>query len=216
MSATLARHVQPTQCGPGNTRRRAAQAELSNFPGIAKVILLPPREGFRQMHSHLRAGFIIVALSVTSTVLAQSVHPPADSTTAAVTTLRWTTEQAAGQWRGTKLIGLNVYNNDNEKIGGITEIIVDESGKLDAVVVGAGGFLGLGEHDVAVPYDQITWMYLPGAQSPANPPVSREAANTAERNSEGAHDAARDLVGIWCRAISGNMKVSFQAARSIG
>jgi hypothetical protein len=29
-------------------------------------------------------------------------------------------------------------------------------------------------------------------------------------------DAARDLVGIWCGAISGNMKVSFQAARSIG
>ncbi len=28
--------------------------------------------------------------------------------------------------------------------------------------------------------------------------------------------AARDLVGIWCGAISGNMKVSFQAARSIG
>jgi sporulation protein YlmC with PRC-barrel domain len=142
------------------------------------------------MHSHLRAGFIIVALSVTSTVLAQPVQPPADSTTAAVTALRWTTEQAAGQWRGTKLIGLNVYNNDNEKIGGITEIIVDESGKLDAVVVGAGGFLGLGEHDVAVPYDQITWMYLPGAQSPANAPVSRGAANTAELNSEGAHPAA--------------------------
>src|SRR5271163_2602488 len=30
------------------------------------------------------------------------------------------------------------------------------------------------------------------------------------------HDAARDLVGIWCDAISGNMKVSFLAARSIG
>jgi hypothetical protein len=31
-----------------------------------------------------------------------------------------------------------------------------------------------------------------------------------------SEDAARDLVGIWCGAISGNMKVSFQAARSIG
>jgi sporulation protein YlmC with PRC-barrel domain len=142
------------------------------------------------MHSHMRAGFIIVALSAASAVLAQPVQPPADSTTAAVTTPKWMTEEAAGQWRASKLIGLNVYNNDNEKIGGITELLVDESGKVDAVVVGAGGFLGLGEHDVAIPYDQISWMYLPGAQSPANAPVSAGAANTADRNSEGAHPAA--------------------------
>jgi hypothetical protein len=38
----------------------------------------------------------------------------------------------------------------------------------------------------------------------------------ARKDTESAIDAARDLVGIWCRAISGNMKVSFQAARSIG
>jgi sporulation protein YlmC with PRC-barrel domain len=78
------------------------------------------------------------------------------------------TQETAGQWRASKLIGLNVYNNDNEKIGGITELIVDKSGNLDAVLVGAGGFLGLGEHDVAIPYSEISWMYLPGAQSSAN------------------------------------------------
>jgi hypothetical protein len=36
------------------------------------------------------------------------------------------------------------------------------------VVVGAGGFLGLGEHDVAIPYSQISWMYLPAGQSRAS------------------------------------------------
>jgi hypothetical protein len=35
-------------------------------------------------------------------------------------------------------------------------------------------------------------------------------------STDNSKDAARDLVGIWCGAISGNMKVSFQAARSIG
>jgi sporulation protein YlmC with PRC-barrel domain len=106
------------------------------------------------MHSHVRAGFIIAAAAslISSTVIARTVQPTADSTTPALTGTKWVTQEAAGQWRASKLIGLNVYNNDNEKIGGITELIVDKSGKLDAVVVGAGGFLGLGEHDVAIPY----------------------------------------------------------------
>ena len=123
-------------------------------------------------------------------VLAQPVQPPPDSKIAAVNAPKWMTEEAAGQWRASKLIGLNVYNNDNEKIGGITELIVDESGKLDAVIVGAGGFLGVGEHDVAITYDQITWMYLPGVQSSVNAPVSTGGAKGTERNLEGAHPAA--------------------------
>jgi sporulation protein YlmC with PRC-barrel domain len=102
----------------------------------------------------MRAGFIsaVAASIISSTVIAQTVQPKADPTIPGVTGTKLMTQEAAGQWRGSKLIGLNVYNDDNEKIGGITELIVDKSGKLDAVVVGAGGFLGLGEHDVAIPY----------------------------------------------------------------
>jgi sporulation protein YlmC with PRC-barrel domain len=122
-------------------------------------------------------------------VLAQALQPGAEPITTAVIVPKWMTQEVAGQWRASKLIGLNVYNHDNEKIGGITELVVDKSGKLDAVVVGAGGFLGLGEHDVAILYSQITWMLLPGAQSPANP-TSSGAASTADQTSEGAHPSA--------------------------
>src|SRR5262245_29781021 len=59
------------------------------------------------------------------------------------------TAQKAGQWRGSKLVGLNVYNANNEKIGDIKEIIVS-GGRVDFVVVGVGGFLGIGEHNVAL------------------------------------------------------------------
>jgi sporulation protein YlmC with PRC-barrel domain len=147
-------------------------------------------KGIRQMHSHIGAGFIIAALAVASPVMAQPVRPPSGSTTAAVAPPKWMTQEAAGQWRASKLIGLTVYNHDNEKIGGITELIVDDSGKLDAVVVGAGGLLGLGERDVAIPYDQITWMYLPGPQSPTNAPISNGLVEGTDRNLEGAHPAA--------------------------
>jgi sporulation protein YlmC with PRC-barrel domain len=145
------------------------------------------------MHSQMRAGFIIaVAASlISSTVIAQTVQPKADPTIPGVTGTKLMTQEAAGQWRGSKLIGLNVYNDDNEKIGGITELIVDKSGKLDAVVVGAGGFLGLGEHDVAIPYSEIRWMYVPGAQSSANAAsVPTGAASPVDQNSAGAHPAA--------------------------
>ena len=67
-------------------------------------------------------------------------------------------QMKAGQWRGTKLTGLNVYNNNNEKIGDVKEIILDRTGKIDAIVIAAGGFLGMGNHDVAVPFQQVKWL----------------------------------------------------------
>jgi sporulation protein YlmC with PRC-barrel domain len=70
-------------------------------------------------------------------------------------------EIKAGQWRATELDGLDVYNNNNEKIGDISELILDRTGKIEAVVIGVGGFLGLGEHLVAVPFNQVQWINEP-------------------------------------------------------
>jgi sporulation protein YlmC with PRC-barrel domain len=67
----------------------------------------------------------------------------------------------AGEWRASKLDGVDVYNTNNEKIGDISELIVDRSGKIQAVVIGIGGFLGIGEHLVAVPFEQVQWMVQP-------------------------------------------------------
>jgi ribosomal 30S subunit maturation factor RimM len=53
-------------------------------------------------------------------------------------------------WRSSKLIGLNVYNDQDEKLGAISEILLDKSGKADFVVIGVGGFLGIGQHDIMV------------------------------------------------------------------
>ena len=60
-----------------------------------------------------------------------------------------------GQWRASKLMGLNVYNDANEKLGDINELILDKDGKVSAVVIGVGGFLGMGEHDIAVSMDKL-------------------------------------------------------------
>ena len=77
-------------------------------------------------------------------------------------------QEQPGQWRASKLEGLNVYNTNDEKIGDISELIVDTNGKIQAVVIGVGGFLGLGERDVAVPFDQIKFVTEPRASASAS------------------------------------------------
>jgi PRC-barrel domain len=45
---------------------------------------------------------------------------------------------------------------DKNKIGEIMDVLVDKSGKIAALIVGVGGFLGAGEKDVAVPFEAVT------------------------------------------------------------
>ena len=49
----------------------------------------------------------------------------------------------------------NVYDPTDHKIGEIMDVLVDKSGKISALIVGVGGFLGAGEKDVAVPFDAV-------------------------------------------------------------
>jgi sporulation protein YlmC with PRC-barrel domain len=56
----------------------------------------------------------------------------------------------------TKFIGSSVYTAANENVGDINDMIFDEKGAIKAVIIGVGGFLGMGEKDVALPLDKIT------------------------------------------------------------
>jgi sporulation protein YlmC with PRC-barrel domain len=71
------------------------------------------------------------------------------------------TVQQAGQWRMSKLVGLDVYNNNNEKIGDISELIADKDGNVQILVIGVGGFLGMGQHDVGLAWDQVKFVAEP-------------------------------------------------------
>jgi sporulation protein YlmC with PRC-barrel domain len=64
-------------------------------------------------------------------------------------------------WRSSKLIGLNVYNDKNEKLGDISEVLVDKSGKVEGVVIGVGGFLGMGQHDIKVDMSKLKFVDEP-------------------------------------------------------
>ena len=52
-------------------------------------------------------------------------------------------------------MGKAVYNDNNEKIGDVNDVIFSRNNSASFVVIGVGGFLGMGEHDVAVPLSRI-------------------------------------------------------------
>ena len=99
-------------------------------------------------------------------------------TASAQTATSKTTDSAAsahkeGEWRASKLVGVDVYNEANEKIGDINEIILDKSGKAANVILGVGGFLGMGEHYVAVAYDKLKWVNEPVRTSTTTPTADK-------------------------------------------
>ncbi len=84
-----------------------------------------------------------------------------------------------GNWRTSKVVGLSVYNDNNESLGSINDLLTDKSGNIKAVVLGVGGFLGVGEHLVAVPFDKIKFVNEPVAYTGAsNAPGNRPASST--------------------------------------
>ena len=53
------------------------------------------------------------------------------------------------------LLDENVVNAANESIGDVNDVMLDKNGKVAAIIVGVGGFLGMGEKDVALSFDQL-------------------------------------------------------------
>jgi sporulation protein YlmC with PRC-barrel domain len=64
-------------------------------------------------------------------------------------------EQASDEWLASNLIGQPVVNADNESVGEINDIVTNKDGDIVAVLIGVGGFLGIGEKDVAVRYQDL-------------------------------------------------------------
>jgi sporulation protein YlmC with PRC-barrel domain len=64
---------------------------------------------------------------------------------------------AHGQMSGSALIGAKIHNDQKETVGSINDVYLDDSGKVQAVIVSVGGFLGVGAKTVAVKWDDIKY-----------------------------------------------------------
>lgn len=63
--------------------------------------------------------------------------------------------QTTEEFRTSKLVGAKVYNNTDANIGSIEDIILKADGSMDEVVLSVGGFLGIGDKYVAVPFSDL-------------------------------------------------------------
>ena len=115
-----------------------------------------------------------------SVAFAQSPSAPTDTTRNSPTATMSDTSNLSsfqGNWRASKLVGLSVYNDKNESLGSINDMLTDKNGKITAVVIGVGGFLGVGEHLVAIPFEKVKFVNEPIAYTgAANAPASSGSA----------------------------------------
>jgi sporulation protein YlmC with PRC-barrel domain len=125
---------------------------------------------------YMTAGIVGSALLATA-AFAQS--PSTSTTTAPAATAAPAAADTTfnGNWRTSKVVGLNVYNEANESLGSINDLLTDKEGNIKAVVIGVGGFLGVGERLIAVPYDKIKF---------SNEPVKMNTASSGSAGTGGS------------------------------
>lgn len=105
----------------------------------------------------MKTAYPLLALTLAA---GMALAPPALAQVAGQTTTLGVTitesTQTASGWSAKKaLLGKNVYNESGQKVGKVEDLIVSPSHAVSYVIVGAGGFVGIGRHDVAIPVSQI-------------------------------------------------------------
>src|SRR6185437_13386233 len=109
------------------------------------------------------AGSLLLASAAFAAEDTATKPPP--SPAAAATT---SSTSFQGDWRASKVVGLNVYNEQNENVGSINDLLMDKSGSIKAAVISVGGFLGMGSRYVAVAYDKIKFSDQPVSSTSAS------------------------------------------------
>ena len=113
-----------------------------------------------------RTSVALAALLLAAPVsFAQTTTNPSAGAPAATTSsgdMKLYSRQATDM-RASFLIGAKITNMANETVGEINDLVLDKDGKIAAVIVGVGGFLGIGEREVALDYSSLNVKYDPSA-----------------------------------------------------
>lgn len=107
------------------------------------------------MRGALLKARMLGVLLVTA-VLPAAASPSAQSDAPAT---RFIEGPEPGTIPASQMIGVPVIGMDHVGVGKIEDVLVDGGGQVRAVIIGVGGFLGLGEKSVALPFDQIAWNF---------------------------------------------------------
>jgi len=157
----------------------------------------------KEMVTMIRNLLATTALATLVATAAYAQQQPAPATTdpaPAATTAQPPAPVKAEGYLASNIIGETVYNGtgDNaQNIGDVNDVLLDKTGKTQSVILGVGGFLGIGEHNVAVPFEKLTmveqngdrWFVFPSTKEqlealpefdrkPYEPAAATTASNT--------------------------------------
>ena len=137
----------------------------------------------------------VLAVCITSPALAQATNqqspdrPPAAMSTTPMSGAptsggynapmpRMTMPALSGAMRTSRIVGASVYNDRNEKLGEISDLLIGQDRQM-AAVIATGGFLGVGARTVQVPFErlQLNPGQLNGEHRVTMPGMSQEAIN---------------------------------------
>jgi hypothetical protein len=136
--------------------RSSAPRRAACFPAAASSDVKAARIG----RTVARGSAVLLALAFAGgAALASDARPPADG--------GFLTGQSEGQWLTSRVVGTTVVSAGNETIGDVSDVVIGRDGRTVALVIGVGGFLGIGEKTVAVPLDRVEMQpTLTGAATP--------------------------------------------------
>jgi len=125
----------------------------------------------------------VITTLITTPILAQQAVPPAAPGTsvpsagpASPSVTAGRLQKTDGGWRSSRIVGVTVYNDTDQSIGTVDDLIVGQDGKINTAVLSVGGFLGIGSKLVRVPYDQLRFEERKPSDTAANPPVGTKLA----------------------------------------
>ena len=151
-----------------------------------------------------------MALPLSLQVLAQAPKPAA--------AMQFVTEQPASEWLARVFLGADVQNASGERVGDINDLVFDRTGRISTVVLGVGGFLGMGEKNVGVPFSALT--YTSARRRPRHrrrPEQGRSETGAGLQGDREDHDGHRKGQGgrMGHKTVDKAVELKDQAAKKI-
>ena len=116
-------------------------------------------------------SFIMPVVALAAIVACAGVHAQVAGTTTLGVTVATLDVVASGWSAKRQILGKPVYNEDSERVGKIDDLIVAPDTAVSFAIIGAGGFVGVKRHQVAIPAEQLSErngvIVLPGATKAA-------------------------------------------------
>ncbi len=153
LSFPLLAHAQSDTTKP-QTDAPATQTDSSGTTTTPAMGAAKPDSGEKKMDEAVDKADKMKDEAADKANSADTMQKP-EAKTAATGQPQVVTEQEPTQFLAGDLMGSSVYNDQDESIGKVQDLVLDEDGKIESVVVAVGGFLGIGSKQVGLAWNSV-------------------------------------------------------------